>query len=256
MTAPPVIELIGADVARSDNPSAAPVARDVNWKIEAGHFWCIGSFAGTGKNDLLCAAAGLVRPLSGELALFGKPVKQMDEEELVVTRLKVAMVFDTGRLFSHLTVAENIGLPIEYHEGIRPHRAKDRILFALELTGLVQLADQFPRLVPRALHQRVALARALALSPDVLLVDNPLLGVDQRNAQWWIEFLCAAHAGKTALGKPLTLVVAADDLRPWLDAAQQFGIIRDRRFEIIASPEEVINASDELGRDFFTPASE
>ena len=256
MDEPPVIELMGADIPWSDNPSATPVARNVNWKIEAGHFWAIGASAGSGKSDLLCTAAGLVRPLSGELALFGKRVKQMHEEELVATRLKVAMVFDSGRLFSHLTVAENIGLPIEYHEGIRPHRAKERILFALELAGIAQLADQFPRMVPRALHQRVALARALALSPDVLLVDNPLLAVDQRNARWWVDFLCAAHAGKTALGKALTLVVAVDDLRPWLDAAQQFGVVRDRRFEIIDGHEEVINASEEVVRDLFNPASE
>src|SRR5678816_2574956 len=119
MPAPPVIELIHADIPRSGNPSATSVAQDVNWKIEAGDFWAVGAFAGSGKSDLLSTAAGLVRPLSGELALFGKPVKQMEEEELVGTRLKVAMVFDSGRLFAHLTVAENIGLPIEYHEGIR-----------------------------------------------------------------------------------------------------------------------------------------
>ncbi len=251
---PPVIELIRADVPRSDNPSATPVAKDVNWTIEAGTFWAIGAFAGAGKSDLLSTAAGLVRPLSGELALFGKAVKQMDEEELVSTRLKVAMVFDTGRLFAHLTIAENIGLPLEYHEGIRPARANDRIKFALELADIVHLADRFPRQVARSLHQRVALARALALSPDVLLVDNPLLGVDQRNARWWIDFLCAAHAGKTALGKPLTLVIAADDLRPWLDTAQQFGVLRERRFEKIGGREEVRNTSEGLVRDLLTPA--
>src|SRR5262245_17970522 len=133
MSEQPAIELIRADVPRSDNPSATPVARDVNWKVDSGSFWAIGAFAGAGKSDLLSTAAGLLRPLKGELALFGKPLTHMDEEELVATRLKVAMVFDSGRLFGHLTIAENIGLPIEYHEGLRVSRAQDRIEFALEL---------------------------------------------------------------------------------------------------------------------------
>src|SRR5215831_10273784 len=112
MSAQPVIELIRADVPRSDNPSATPVARDVNWKIDTGSFWALGAFAGAGKSDLLSTAAGLQRPLNGELALFGQSVKEMSEEELVANRLRVAMIFSDGRLFGGLTIADNIALPI------------------------------------------------------------------------------------------------------------------------------------------------
>ncbi len=250
----PVIELLGADIPRSDSATVRPVIEDVNWRIEPGSFWAVGAFAGAGKSDLLSTAAGLLRPLSGELALFGKPVRSMSEEEFVTTRLKVAMVFANGRLFSHLTISQNIGLPIEYHEGLRASRAQERIQLALDQAGVAELADKLPRDVPRSLHQRVALARALALSPEVLLVDNPLVGVDQRNARWWLDFLCAAHAGQGALDRPLTLVIASDDLRPWLDTAEQFGILRDRRFQTIGGREQIKSTSESIVRDLLTPA--
>src|ERR1041385_749434 len=87
-----VIELIGADVPRSDAKGVA-VVEDVNWQIDHGAFWAIGAFAGAGKTDLLLTTAGLQRPSRGELMLFGKRIAEMTEEELVSSRLKVAMVF-------------------------------------------------------------------------------------------------------------------------------------------------------------------
>jgi phospholipid/cholesterol/gamma-HCH transport system ATP-binding protein len=252
--AEPVIELRGADIPRSDSANAAPVVRNVNWTIERGSFWAIGAFSGAGKSDLLSTAAGLQRPLAGELVLFGKTVKHLSEQDLVETRLRVAMVFDNGRLFSHMTITENIALPIQYHESLRGPAADERVRFALDLAGISSLAERFPREVPRGLHQRVALARALAMSPEVLLLDNPLGGVDQRNARWWVDFLCAVHVGDPRMSHPLTLVVATDDLRPWLDTAHQFGVLRDRRFESVGGREQVKNTSETLVRELLTPA--
>lgn len=250
-TAEPVIELVQADIPRSDASTLVPVVRHVDWQIQRGSFWAVGAFAGAGKTDLLLTTAGLQRPLSGDLMLFGKRVADMREEELVANRLKVAMVFGNGRLFSHLTVAENIALPLDYH-GLR--QSQEQVNRALEQAGLMEYASRLPRQIPRALHQRVALARAMALSPEVLLVDNPLVGVDQRNARWWIDFLCAAHAGDPKIGRQLTLVIATDDLRPWLDTAQEFGVVTDRRFERIGGREQVKNASETIVRDLLTGA--
>jgi ABC-type transporter Mla maintaining outer membrane lipid asymmetry ATPase subunit MlaF len=83
-----------------------------------------------------------------------------------------------------------------------------------------------------------------------------LLGIDQRNVRWWIDFLCAAHTGAAPLTKALTIVVATDDLRPWLDTAHQFAILRNRRFEMVGGREEVKNTSETLVRELLTPAFE
>ncbi len=251
-----VIELIGADVPRSDASGGAPLVRDVNWAVGRGSFWAVGAFAGAGKTDLLLTAAGLQRPTRGELRLFGKRVTEMREEEFVAARLKVAMVFGSGRLFSHLTIAENIALPLEYHRTSNRESSNERVKAVLDLAGISPLAGRFPRQVPRSLHQRVALARALALQPEVLLLDNPLVGVDQRSARWWLDFLCAAHAGDARIGQPLTLVIATDDLRPWIEQAGQFGVLRDHSFETIGGRDEVKSTSAEIVRELLLGAFE
>ena len=256
MEGEPVIQLVRADVARSDLPSAAPLVKEVDWRIERGSFWAVGAFAGAGKTDLLLTAAGLVRPLKGELFLFGKSISEMNEHELVPNRLRVAMIFGNGRLFAHLTVAENIELPLQYHSDSRSGSSGEKVKEALATAGISHLSDRLPHQIPRALHQRVALARGLALSPEVLLVDNPLVGIDQRGTRWWIDFLCAAHTGDAKFGRQITIVVATDDLRPWTDSAKEFAILRDRRFEVVGGREQVRSTSEAIVRELLTGAFE
>jgi ABC-type transporter Mla maintaining outer membrane lipid asymmetry ATPase subunit MlaF len=248
-----LIEFVQADVPRSQATGIGPVVRKVDWQIERGSFWAVGAFAGAGKTDLLLTAAGLQRPLRGDLLIFGRSIRDMSEDDLVSSRLRVAMVFANGRLFSHLTVAENIALPLNYH-AVGGATTEELVDKALDQTGLSSVADRFPRQIPRSAHQKVALARALALSPDVLLVDNPLVGVDQRTTRWWIDFLCAAHGGDPKIGHPLTLVIATDDLRPWMDAARQFGVLREHRFETIGGRAELAANSEALVRELLTGA--
>src|SRR5689334_10409294 len=99
----PIIELSHADIPRLYAASAPPIVEDVQFKIARGDFWAVGAFPGTGKTDLLYTAAGLQRPVKGEHFLFGKETSRLHEDELVEMRLKIGMVFDTGRLFGNLT---------------------------------------------------------------------------------------------------------------------------------------------------------
>jgi ABC-type transporter Mla maintaining outer membrane lipid asymmetry ATPase subunit MlaF len=85
--------------------------------------------------------------------------------------------------------------------------------------------------VNRNWQQRIGLARALALKPEVLLLDNPLTGLDPRDAAWWLDIVDALAAGHPIVdGKPLTLVVTGDDLRPWQNRARQFAVLKNRQF--------------------------
>jgi phospholipid/cholesterol/gamma-HCH transport system ATP-binding protein len=247
-TSEPVIHLIDADIPRTQTVAPGPALEEVHWRIARGDFWALGASAGTGKTDLLCTAAGLQRPLKGSLLLFGSDTRHMSEEELVTSRLRVAMIFSSGRLFSGLTVAENIALPLQYHHGSKKN-LDEEIDRALELVGIPELKDRTAHEVRPGLHQRVALARALALSPEVLLVDNPLVGVDARQGRWWMEFLCEVNKGHGKLPRPLTVVVATEDLRPWSDTARQFAILKKNRFEPLGGRETIKTTEDPVVRD-------
>ena len=242
-----VIQLVGADIPRTQVASPIGVVKNVNWSVHRGDFWIIGAYPGAGKTDLLCTAAGLQRPMRGEQSLFGKNTAQMSEEELVQTRLKIAMVFTNGRLFNGLSVAQNIALPLSYHHSHDEKELADRVSGALSRTALAAWANRRPDQITRNLHQRIGLARALALEPEVLLIDNPLGGVDPREGRWWLDFLCEAK-------KAMTVVVTTDDLRAWIEVGAQFAVLKERRFEVIGGREEVRQSQDALVRELLTPA--
>ena len=255
--AAPVIELIDADIPRARTAAPAVVVEGVHWTIRQGEFWAVGASPGGGKTDLLITAAALQRPRRGRQQIFGRDTRQMDENELVACHQKVAMVFDSGRLFPGLTVAENLALPLAYHLGAHRKEVTDRVEAILEMTHLQAYRDRLPGQMTRNLHQRVGLARALVLSPEVLLVDSPLLGVDPRQSRWWLEFLCALNRGHELFGKrPLTVVVTADDFRPWAETARQFAILKEGRFEVIGGREEVRSTREKVVQELLTPAFE
>lgn len=242
-----VIELANADIPRAATASPVPVVKDVRWEIRAGEFWVLGALPGGGKTDLLCTAAGLQRPMKGRQRLFGKDTETLSEEELVAARLRIAMVFTSGRLFHGLTVAQNVALPISYHYSYDVEEVSRKVSEALALTGLTEWEHQRPTQITRNLHQRIGLARALALEPEILLVDNPLTGIDPRQGRWWLDFLCTA-------GKTKTIIVAVDDLRPWLEVGTQFALLRKRHFEVLGGRGHVQNSSDPLVRELLMPA--
>ncbi len=241
-----VLELREADIPRTQVAAPVAVLNGVDWKVQPGEFWVVGALPGEGKTDLLCTAAGLQRPLKGKQFLFGKDTTEMSEEELVEMRLRIAMIFTGGRLFSGMTVAQNIALPLSYHRGYDSTELSKRVSDALARAGLAHFADKRPLQLTRNLHQRVGLARALALEPDVLMIDNPLGMIDPRQARWWLDFL-------SELNKRMTLVVAVDDFRAWTDVGKQFALLRNRRLEVIGGREEFRRSVDPLVRELMEP---
>jgi phospholipid/cholesterol/gamma-HCH transport system ATP-binding protein len=189
----------------------------------------------SGKSVLLTAAAGINRPVRGKLRLFGHELGTLDEDEAFRRLLRVGLVFEgDGRLFTQMTVAENVALPLLYHAAGSAAGADAQVQAVLEATGLIDAADQPAPSLPRHLRQRVGLARALALAPEVLLVDNPISRLPLREAHWWLGFLKQLADGHAVAGRrPMTIVATADELRPWCACAQHFAVLDQRRLKII-----------------------
>lgn len=228
---------------------AKPVAVGVNWEVRAGDYWVIGGLQGAGKTDLLMLAAGLLAPLSGSYRFLGEPMPIFDEGRLA-HRLRLGVVFDTGQLFNHLTVAENIALPLRYHQNLSAGEAAVPVQALLQWCGLESRADTTPGTLGRNWAKRAGLARALILKPELLLLDTPISGLDLRHTQWWLDFLEQLHRGHPFLGgRPVTLVVTASDLRPWKGRARQFAVLREDRFAVIGDWAQLEAASRDLVRE-------
>src|SRR5258705_8459847 len=211
----PVVEMINATIPSLLDPDRL-VAEDVTWSVRRGDYWAIGGLHGTGKNDFISAAAGILPPTKGTYRLFGQEIAPGFLQELLATRLRLGLVFDGGRLLGHLTVAENVSLPLQYHTDMPLENLLARVRDLLEAVEMSAVAQQLPVTVNRNSQQRVGLARALALKPEVLLLDNPLTGLDPEDARWWLAMVDSlAHGHPLAEHKPMTIVTTADDLRPW-----------------------------------------
>jgi ABC-type transporter Mla maintaining outer membrane lipid asymmetry ATPase subunit MlaF len=225
----PVIEMTGVAVPALRDP-ARVVLEGVNWKVSPGQYWVVAGMEGSGKSDLMSMTAGLIAPMEGDYRFFGYEMP-IYGEELLAQRLRLGLVFRTGQLLRHLTVRENIALPLRYHRELDAAEFETRVNTMLELTELAPFADATPGALGRNWEKRAGLARALMLEPEVLLVDNPLGGLDMRHANWWMSFLGHLASGKSFMkDRRITLVVTAEDLRPWRDLGCHFAILEKRRF--------------------------
>jgi phospholipid/cholesterol/gamma-HCH transport system ATP-binding protein len=237
-TSAPLIELENADVV---SYTGAIVLHEVSWKIEAGDFWVVGGGYGSGKTDLLSTAAGLQRPENGRVLLFGNDIAQLSDPELTRVRKRIGLVFKHGgRMFANFSVLENVALAVRYHENLGAFEAAKKVESILDTTGLTQVATRIATTLGPNLRHRVALARALALQPEVLLLDDPLSGLDLSAQRWLIDFLHKISGDQAA--NPIAVVVATNNFDPWAAHGTRFGILKDKRWLAFSRREELNNA--------------
>jgi len=134
--------------------------------------------SGSGKSTLLKIMIGAVRPDAGEVLFEGADIARLPDRDLDPYRRKIGMLFQQGALINHLTVAENIALPMREHTALDENIIRIMIKMKLELVGLRDFEDLMPSQLSGGMVKRVALARALALDPSIIFFDEPTSGLD------------------------------------------------------------------------------
>lgn len=148
-----------------------PVLKDINLEVAEGEFIAILGFSGTGKSTLISLIAGLQEPDSGEVAINGKPVNGPGGE--------TSLVFQSYSLFPWLTVEGNVALAVDaVHKDKSKEERAALVKEKVALVGLSHAVDRKPSELSGGMRQRVAVARALAMTPEILLLDEPLSALD------------------------------------------------------------------------------
>lgn len=170
----PIIVFDGVDLAFDEKV----ILRHVSFTLQTGHTKVFLGASGAGKSTILRLILGLLKPDAGQIYLNGERVDRMSEDELMVVRADLGMVFQEGALFDSLTVRENVGYKL-YEELNWPLADADRrVQEVLGFIGLGEFIDRMPSELSGGQRRRVAIARAMAAKPRILLYDEPTTGLD------------------------------------------------------------------------------
>lgn len=134
--------------------------------------------SGTGKTTLLRLIMGALRPTAGQVTVFGEDVPSLDRAGLFALRRRVGMLFQNGALMSDLNVFENVAFPLRAHTRLPEPLLRRLVLMKLQAVGLRGAAELTPAELSGGMARRVALARAIVMDPELLIYDEPFVGLD------------------------------------------------------------------------------
>jgi phospholipid/cholesterol/gamma-HCH transport system ATP-binding protein len=154
------------------------ILRDVSFTLKTGHTKIFLGASGAGKSTILRLILGLLKPDGGQIFVNGEQVDHMTEDQMMVVRGDLGMVFQEGALFDSLTVRENVGYKLYEELNWPPADADGRVTEVLGFIGLAEFINRMPSELSGGQRRRVAIARAMAAKPRILLYDEPTTGLD------------------------------------------------------------------------------
>jgi phospholipid/cholesterol/gamma-HCH transport system ATP-binding protein len=224
MSASPIISVRGVV-----NRFGEQVVHDrVDLDVYPGEVLGVVGGSGSGKSVLLRTMLGLHRPNAGEVLVHGKNVTQMSEAEMFEVKRRYGVTFQHGALFSSLTVAENVQLPLREYFDVSPEVLAALTELRLRMVGLpVEAGAKLPSQLSGGMIKRAALARALALDPTLLFLDEPTAGLDPISAASFDELVSYLHKGLN-----LTIVMITHDLDTLLAVCSRVAVLVDRKIVV------------------------
>lgn len=203
--------------------------------------------SGSGKSVLMRSIVGLLRPSAGRIEVFGENLQQLSAPARSRIERRFGVLFQRGALFTSLTLAENIALPLIEHARLPRSEAEKLARLKLALAGLPgKAATQYPSELSGGMVKRAALARALALDPEVLFLDEPTAGLDPIGAAAFDRLLLTL---RDALG--LSVFLITHDLDTLYTACDRVAVLGRRRVLVAGSLESVAATDDAWVHDYF-----
>jgi len=157
--------------------------RDVNFSVKKGDVFIIMGGSGCGKSSLLKILTGLKRPSKGQVVINGVDFWNGDKKDREQIMRTSGILYQSGALFSSMTLAENVALPLEQYTDYSKSDIDDLVSMKLALVGLYGFNDFYPSEISGGMKKRAGLARALALDPDIVYFDEPSAGLDPISAK-------------------------------------------------------------------------
>jgi phospholipid/cholesterol/gamma-HCH transport system ATP-binding protein len=211
----------------------------VNLAIEKGERLVVIGASGTGKSVMLKHIVGLLKPDAGEVWFDGRRTDDLRESQMVDVRTRFGFLFQMSALFDSLTCAENVAFPLVEHTKKPRTEIDDLAHQKLTMVGLPEVGAKLPSQLSGGQRKRVALARAIAMSPDVVLYDEPTTGLDPIRSDVINELIL-----KLSRELNITSLVVTHDMASAFKVATRIVMLYHGRVVFNGSPEEAHAAED------------
>jgi len=183
------------------------IQRDLDFEIQRGDVFIIMGGSGCGKSTLMRHLVGLKAPARGDVLYDGESFWKASPEERRRMARRFGVMYQSGALWSSMTLAENVGLPLEEYTDLSAGRIRELASFKLSLVGLKGFEDFHPAEISGGMQKRAGVARAMALDPEILFFDEPSAGLDPISARRLDDLILEL---RDSLGT--TMVVVTHDL--------------------------------------------
>ena len=217
----------------------------INLDVRPGEVMGVVGGSGSGKSVLLRTIIGLNKPASGTVEVFSRNVFALAEEERIALERRWGVLFQDGALFSSLTVAENLEVPLRESLSMAAELMDGIIASKLGLVGLpADAAMKYPAQLSGGMRKRAALARALILDPELLFLDEPTSGLDPLAADAFDHLIKDLQ---TSLG--LTVFLVTHDLETVFAICDRVAVIVDKKLRV-GTPQELMGDGDSWAHDY------
>ncbi len=239
-----IIEVRGLKNAFGDQV----VHENLDLDVRRGEILGVVGGSGTGKSVLMRSIIGLQTPVAGEVTVFGEPTLGREETEAIEIRKRWGVLFQGGALFSTLTVAENVQVPLrEFYRELDMSLLDEIASFKVTMTGLpADAGPKYPAELSGGMKKRAGLARALALDPELLFLDEPTAGLDPIGAAAFDEL---TRSLQRTLG--LTVFLITHDLDTLYSICDRVAVLADKRVIAVGTIDELLALDHPWIQEYF-----
>jgi len=222
-----------------------PVFSGLDVDIARGRITAVMGPSGTGKTTLLRLITGQVKADSGSITVAGQDMRTVRRNELFVLRRRMGMLFQNGALLTDLSVFENVAFPLREHTDLPERLIRQLVLTKLQAVGLRGAAELMPSELSGGMSRRVALARAIVMDPEILVYDEPFVGLDPISLGVILRLIRRLN---DALG--ITSVVVSHDVHQISTVADAVLLLSGGKVVARGTPQQLQSYPSEIVRQF------